>query len=62
MNCKLKKKVDFINAIYHEQYHSLHCWETVEQAITEYGNIKTETQKLRILQEQILIRLLGFGW
>jgi hypothetical protein len=28
----------------------------------EYDNIKLETQKLRIVKEHILLRLVGLGW
>jgi hypothetical protein len=42
MELKLEKaQDDFINVTYfHQQYHFPHCWETVEQAIMEYGKIK----------------------
>ena len=58
-----RSQKNVITVIYfHEQYHSPHCWETVEQAITEYGIFKSETQNLRVMKEQILTRLLGLGW
>ena len=33
-----------------------------EQAIEEYGNLKTKKDKLRFFKEQIQIRYLGLGW
>ena len=58
-----KAKEDYINAIYfYKQYHSKRCWLTVEQARLEWREIKTKTDKLRAVKEQIHIRLFGLGW
>ena len=60
---KLQNAEKEFNAFYFfQQFTSPHCRKTVEQAIEEYGNLKTKKDKLRFVKEQIHIRYLGLGW
>ena len=51
-----KAQEELIDAIYfYEQYHSPRCWVTKKKAMQEYRKIKGDAQKLKAVQEQILI-------
>jgi hypothetical protein len=53
-----KAKEDYINTIYfYEQYHAKQCWLTVEKARLEWREIKTKTDKICAVKEQIHIWL-----
>jgi len=54
---------EFIIAIYfYERHNSPPCWNSIEKANLEYQQIKSNSEKLRAVKEQILIRYLGLGW
>ena len=50
-------------AIYfHEKYHSPHCWLTLEVAAEFYLDLVSDTVRLAVVKEEIIIRCLGLGW
>ena len=65
---KMRKKLDnakeefIVNIYLLEQFTSLRCWRTVEDAEAEFTRIPNKTQKLKAVKEQILIRFRGLGW
>ena len=56
-------KHSFVVGIYlHQQYHPPQCWNTPGKAFKEYEILGSESQKLKIVREQIKIRYLGLGF
>ena len=54
---------EYVVAIYfYEQYHSPRCWKSVEEARSTYARLASETGRLAVVKEQILIRYLALGW
>jgi hypothetical protein len=63
-NCSSEKNAltqeEYIVAIeLWEQYHSLRCWKTKEMVVEVYNKLKSESARLSVVKEQILIRYLG---
>ena len=63
-----KKKVlnaqrDYIKSlIYIEMYHSCNCWKSGHDVDREFSTLVSKNSKINALQEQIRIRVVGFGW
>ena len=53
---------DYIVAIYSDdKYHSPRCWLTLEVAAEFYSDMGSETARLAVVTDQILIQYLVFG-
>jgi hypothetical protein len=68
MNVLEDKKLKYaesslIEASYLYQHYNLpRCWMMVQKALAEYGKLSMKKEKLKYVEEQILIRYLGLGW